>query len=201
MSVEHLIFQRDEWDKKLAEAAKSHIVKAATEGGAAGAERVAGMGITGAFEVDNPRIAAHLKTYTFGKIKGINETSANAYRAILTEQIEAGAGVREITKAILADPVVGVEATKYRAAMIAHTETANAMIEGNRLVHTEANADARSAGIAEPFEEQEFMPSPECCDECDAYGGTKIDITETADLPHPWCRCDWVVILSAAYGG
>jgi hypothetical protein len=197
--VEHILFQRDKWTKLFTAALRPSVEQYMTDGAGVAVSTAEALGIVGAFDVKNPKVAEFIDKYTFERITDITETSAERYRAILAEALGKGETGAEIRDRILNDPILGEKASKARAEMIARTETARAQIEGNRLAVVEANAQAEADGVAAPFEKYEFMPSPDCCEECNARAGMTADLGGDLELPHPNCRCDWQVQISEAY--
>jgi len=196
------LFDRAEWDKLMAQQLQPHVEAFFTNGGSLAAGRAEALGIVGAFDVSNPKVREFIERYTFDRIKDINDTTAARLRDIMAEGMEAGESIPQLRNRILADELLGSQATPYRAEMIARTEAARAQIEGARSVYQESNRLAAEAGVAEPFEEfMVFVASPDCCDECAAMNGTRVPMGAALDLVHPNCRCDWEPVISEAYAG
>jgi phage portal protein BeeE len=77
------------------------------------------LGVTGSFDLLNPRVALHLDLFSSNKIKGINETTKKQVRATLIEGVQLGEGNYELTKRV---SNVFENAATWRARAIARTE-------------------------------------------------------------------------------
>ncbi|MDO8794386.1 MAG: phage minor head protein [Vicinamibacterales bacterium] len=223
--VEHLLFDRDEWRRRIADEVTPVLTGLLVDGAARGAVIAEEIGFVGAFDIESPQIQAFVRGYRFKFAERIADTAAEHMREIMATGLESGQTIRELRQAIMADPVIGPEADKYRAEMIARTESVRATGEGQAESWRETNRAALVEGMAPPFTGEIWRTSPEACAFCVDMDGkiTQIDEAyfpqggefvlegvgrmsfgyEAVERPplHPNCRCDSDPIIAAEYGG
>jgi len=114
---------------------------------------------------------------------GMNARQQAALQALQARMIAAEVEVAAIQKAM---DLYTKRAIRYRAMMIARTETARAL----------------SAGTLDAYERTgihkvQWVADPECCDICIDNNGKVYTIEEAGDLipAHPNCECAWVMAL------
>lgn len=140
--------------------------------------------------VRNPSAEAfiHNRPIQFGRAYAplVNQTTNQMIR----EQLELGfANFESIPK--LKNRVLSVydNCTKYRATMIARTETIRSF--------SEATVDYYKK--SEVVKELEFHVAPDerLCEVCSGYSGNRYSIEEAQGfIPvHPMCRCTWLPIV------
>jgi len=116
--------------------------------------------------------------------KSINMTTMDAIRKALAEGFAAGESIQQLTKRI---EEYFTENAKYRAEMVARTETISASNEG-----------ALHRYELEGIDKSEFYPSPDACEVCLGIAQDPIYITKDASgvIPvHPNCRCVWLPVV------
>jgi len=223
--IDELLFHRPEWDALMAAELGPYITEGLTNGGRLGAATAERLGIVGTFDVENPEVQRWLNSYTMKFAQRINATAADRYREIISEGLRGGETLRDIRKRILDDPVVGPTADKYRAEMIARTETARAQNAGQEQAWVNANVEAREAGVDVPFIGKVWRTNPDACDYCASMDGKLVELTanyhelgstmelegvgsmafgyEAVGYPplHPNCRCYVDTEINPAYGG
>jgi len=114
---------------------------------------------------------------------GMNARQQAALQALQARMVAAEAEVAAIQKAM---ELYTKRAIRYRAMMIARTETARAL----------------SAGTLDAYERMgihkvQWVADPQCCDICSDNNGKVYTIGESGDLipAHPNCECAWVMAL------
>lgn len=213
--VDHLLFDRNKWDALIAAETRKHLEGFINGGAAIAVSRAEEIGINGVFDVGNPEVQTWLSEYSFKFARKINDTAADQLRGILSEGLNAGETILELRQRILDDAVIGPQATKYRAEMIASTESSRASDAGREKVWELTNARATSEGRQAVFVGKVWRANPDACDFCVAMDGASVEIggtfltvgdvvpledgrmlevtyedADTATL-HPWCRC-WI---------
>ena len=221
--VEHLLFDREEWRRIVAQEVEPILSETLRDGGKRGAEMAEAIGFTGAFDVENPEVRAWLETYHFKFADKITATASDQLRGILEEGLHAGEGLRELKQRILNDPVMGPAADSYRAELIARTETTRAQEAGAEQAWINANREAAHNDLPAPFTGEVWRANPAACEFCAALDGktTKIgeayfeqgsvyelegagrmSLTyETVERPplHPNCRCGVEPVIGEYY--
>jgi HK97 family phage portal protein len=130
--VDYLLFSLDEAQKEWAEALEPEVRTAVEAGVARGA---AELGIS-PFDIGPyPTISEYIRTKTLTFSFEVNETTLNRLRTELSEGIEAGETMRELTERV--DGVFGF-AEKVRAERIARTETVGASNYGTVRAYQES---------------------------------------------------------------
>ena len=113
----------------------------------------------------------------------INATTLDALRNELALGFTAGESIQQISKRLEG---YFTEKAKYRAEMIARTETIAASNEG-----------ALHRYELEGIDKSEFYPAPDACSECSVYDG-QIYLTKESHgiIPvHPNCRCVFLPVV------
>ena len=114
--------------------------------------------------------------------KSINMTTMDAIRKALAEGFEAGESIQQLTKRIEG---YFTENAKYKAEMVARTETIAANNEG--VLHRFE---------LEGIEKSEFYPSPSACDVClDLVGIYPTKESHNMIPVHPNCKCQWLGVV------
>jgi SPP1 gp7 family putative phage head morphogenesis protein len=114
--------------------------------------------------------------------KSINITTLEALKKILADGFASGDSVQQLTKKIEG---YFTENAKYRAEMIARTETIAASNEGS-LHRYELEGITKS----------EFYPAPDSCEACTDLIGEYDTADSHGMIPvHPNCRCTWLPIV------
>jgi len=201
-----------DWDLILAEAARAYVEASLRTGAIALGQQ---MGIEVSLNVQNPHVARWIAQYAGLLANRVNETVREGIRQALIEGLAEGITGREMRDRVLeafgcvrneAGKVVADAPLRYRAEMIARTETARAESSGYR-------EQAREAGVTEII----WLAAPDCCDFCAEMDGKVVGIDKPffgrgdtltitdeegaehsmhlnyADVDgpplHPWCRC------------
>jgi len=114
---------------------------------------------------------------------GLNARQQAALQALEARMVAAEAEIAAIQKAM---ERYTKRALRYRAMMIARTETARALSAGT------LDAYAR-AGITKV----QWVADPDCCDICTENNGNVYTIAEAEPLQpaHPNCECAWVMAI------
>ena len=198
---------RNEWDDSLRAAVAEDFGEAIAEGGARGisclAEKYPGLG----FDVTNPEVTTFLQDYPMTFARKVNARTANNLAAEFVEGLNNGETVRELSDRVR--DTLGPETSRYRADMIARTESSRAQHAGQNLAW-------KQSGVVSA---EVWSAAPDCCDFCQvmdgkvagldeaflAVGGS-VDLEdgrslvnnyETVGYPplHPHCRCDVLPVM------
>lgn len=192
-----------DWGPQFDDAAKATasdfinpIEVAVTEALAAGGEAtLADLMVGGSFNLANPRAVAYLRDYGANLVAGIDDTTRQYIKTIITDGIDQGWSYNQMAKAIsdryaefrIGRPQAHIES---RAHMIAVTESGNAYCRGNAIVAE----DLASAGL--DMEKHWIVTGGEICEIClgnEAQGWIPIDQAWSGGvmepLQHPSCRC------------
>lgn len=155
------------------------------------------LGITAAFDLKNPRAVAYLDAHGAELVKGIDDTTRDELRTLISDMTANGESYDAVAKAIqekfdgFADgrPQQHIES---RAHMVAVTEMGNAYAAGNKAV-----ADDLADGGLVIEKSWQTMGDDRVSDECLANEAQGWIPNEQAfssgdDVPlaHPGCRCD-----------
>ena len=121
----------------------------------------------------------------------IEESTREFIRKDVVNALENGYSTEQLTE----DLIDNYAFSDARAEMIARTELAEAMIEGNLI-------GWRESGVVE---QKEWNVGDGCCEECEVYDGQAVDLDDDfpeGDPPlHPNCRCDLSPIVAPTEGG
>jgi len=205
-----------EWDLVLAETARAYVETSMRNGA-----RILGQQIDIAidFDVRNPKVAESLSKYTGLMANRVNETVREGIREAIQIGLRNGETGRQVRDRVLeafgctrdeVGKVQAAEGLKYRAEMIARTETARAESSGYR-------EQAKDAGVTEIV----WICAGDPCDWCAELDGRVVAIDKPffgkgetftiehedgsehamhlnyADVDgpplHPWCRCSLLV--------
>jgi len=91
--------------------------------------------VMGAFDVENPRVQEFLDDYSFRFAEQINTTTVNAVRSAISQGMSEGLGMTDISN-LVQEYFDGC--TKYRAMLIARTETIRASNAGAALAYEQS---------------------------------------------------------------
>lgn len=221
--VEHLLFDRAEWRVLIAAQAEKLMQYFLEGGGLRAAELAEQIGFVGAFDVTNPEVSAWITGYTFKFAEKIAATASDRMRDVMTDGLENGETIRQLRQRILDDAVIGPQADKYRAEMIARTESARAEQAGELQSWQNTNAQARRLDKPPVFVARIWRANSGSCDLCASMDGTQIGMEEAffnqgdtlevegagsmsfdyeavnTTLLHPNCVCTSEVVLGEAY--
>lgn len=162
---------------------------------AGGRQAMRELTVEGSFELANPRAVAYLRDYGANLVAGIDDTTRQYIKTVVTEGVEQGWSYDKVAKAIsdrFAEFRVGrpQQHIASRAHMIAVTESGNAYERGNAIVAE----DLAAAGLA--MEKHWLITGGEICELClgnEADGWIPIDQAFSGGvmqpLQHPACRC------------
>lgn len=204
-----------EWDLILAETARAYVEESMRNGAVVFGQQ---MSIDVSFDVTNPKVQEWLARYTGLMANRVNETVREGIREAIQVGLREGESSRQIRDRVLeafgavrdeAGKIQAADGLKYRAEMIARTETARAETSGYR-------EQAKEAGVTEIV----WMTAPDPCDWCAELDGRVVAIDKPffakgdtftilgendnerdlhlnyADVDgpplHPWCRCSLV---------
>jgi len=184
------------------------ILAAAGAGLEAGAKQASvDLGIGLSFDLKNPRAVAYLEAHGAELVKGVNDTTREYIKTVVTDGVRDGKSYDQIAKEISAryeefkvgKPQLHIDS---RAHGIAVTEAGNAYVEGNAIVAR----DLQDAGLTM---EKSWLTvgddrvSPECQSNQDA-GWIPFDDAfpsgHAQPLAHPYCRCDLLMRRVGAGG-
>ncbi len=163
---------------------------------AAGGEAIlADLMVGGSFDLANPRAVAYLRDYGATLVSGIDDTTRQYIKTIITEGVDKGWSYNRMAKAIserygefrVGRPQLHIAS---RAHMIAVTEVGNSYARGNAIVAE----DLAAAGLE--MEKEWIVTGGEICSIClgnEAQGWIPIAQAWSGGvmtpLQHPGCRC------------
>ena len=187
------------------EAVAGPMAEATASGSTFGTNEV---GVSGAFDVTNPRVAEFAATYSQQFASEAASASLRRARTVIARGLEQGQSAQQIADQISVDYAFSPE----RATVVARTETARAFVEGERLgweesgvvrgkkwqlaagacpfcQQTAVKGTAKVFGLNEPFWKNG--------DTISAGGGTySVRYGDVQGAPlHPNCRCDILPVL------
>ena len=166
------------------------------------------VGVSGAFDVTNPRVAEFAATYSQQFASEAAAASLRRARTVIARGLEQGQSAQQIADQISVDYAFSPE----RATVVARTETARAFVEGERLGWEESGVvrgkQWQLAAGGCPFCEQTALkgtskvfglnePFWKNGDTISAGGGTySVRYGDVQGAPlHPNCRCDIIPVL------
>ena len=187
------------------EAVAGPMAEATASGSTFGTNEV---GVSGSFDVTNPRVAEFASTYAQQFASEAAAASLRRARTVIARGLEQGQSVQQIADQISTDYAFSPE----RATVVARTETARAFVEGERLGWEESGVvrgkQWQLAAGACPFCQQTAVkgtskvfalnePFWKNGDTISAGGGTySVRYGDVQGAPlHPNCRCDITPIL------
>ena len=187
------------------EAVAGPMAEATASGSTFGTNEV---GVAGAFDVTNPRVAEFASTYAQEFASEASAASLRRARTVIARGLEQGQSVQQIADQISTDYAFSPE----RATVVARTETARAFVEGERLGWEESGVvrgkQWQLAAGACPFCQQTAIkgtskvfglnePFWKNGDTISAGGGTySVRYGDVQGAPlHPNCRCDIIPVL------
>lgn len=144
------------------------------------------MGITGAFDLDNPRVQDVLDRLA-GQVRGVAATTKADIQKLVGEAADKGWSHEELAKAIRD---AGEIDSVSRSVMIARTETATAYTAGSRLAYADSGVVGKVEWIA-----------TDPCPICAPYAAQKAELDGGFDggldgpPAHPNCRCALLPVL------
>jgi len=154
-----------------------------------GTKAYAELGVTGTFDVTNPKVIKWIKAHCGDLIVSIQDTTFDALKRTLAEGISEGEKI-----SLLADRVTAeyAECKGYKAVRIARTETIMASNEGALQAYDQSGV----------VEEKEWLAEGDACDEClDISMQGAVALHENFkggyDVPpaHPNCRCTVLPVI------
>ncbi len=172
--------------KKIAEA----YLEAISERSGDAEDEVGAVGI--GFDVDSPVAIEWAKENAADLIKGIDDTTRDAVRDVISDGLESGADMRDIS-ANIAEVFDGAKG--WRAETIARTEIMRASNWAAARTYEESGVEQKEwllAGDYDPTQDS---------GECDEYDGEIVDADDDfhggVDAPplHPNCRCAVAPVL------
>ena len=200
-----LLTSLGEFEIKYQEAVAGPMAEATASGSTFGTNEV---GVSGSFDVSNPRVAEFAATYSDQFASEASSASLRRARSIIARGLEQRQSVQEIADLISNDYAFSPE----RATVVARTETARAFVEGERLGWEESGVvrgkqwqlaagacqycretarkgTSKVFGLNEPFWKNG--------DTISAGGGTySVRYGDVQGAPlHPNCRCDIIPVL------
>ncbi len=144
-----------------------------------------GLGIS--FDLKNPRAVKYMQERGLEMLKEINEATTEDLRDLLSASIQNGDSWQDIARGI--DEMFGDDYPRWRAKMIARTETGNAYEQGT----TAYAAQITKAGVSiEKSWLTDGQADDECADNEDAGWISEDETFPSGDdepLAHPNCRC------------
>ena len=187
------------------EAVAGPMAEATASGSTFGTNEV---GVAGAFDVTNPRVAEFAATYSQEFASEASAASLRRARTVIARGLEQGQSVQQIADQISTDYAFSPE----RATVVARTETARAFVEGERLGWEESGVvrgkQWQLAAGACPFCQQTAIkgtskvfglnePFWKNGDTISAGGGSySVRYGDVQGAPlHPNCRCDILPVL------
>ena len=187
------------------EAVAGPMAEATASGSTFGTNEV---GVSGAFDVTNPRVAEFAATYSQEFASEASAASLRRARTVIARGLEQGQSVQQIADQISTDYAFSPE----RATVVARTETARAFVEGERLGWEESGVvrgkQWQLAAGACPFCQQTAIkgtskvfglnePFWKNGDTISAGGGSySVRYGDVQGAPlHPNCRCDILPVL------
>lgn len=162
-----------EWNLALQELARDYVRDALKTGLQSGAAEI---GLAASMDVFNPEVLRFLETYVIRLAGNVHETVTNKIRDAIGEGLQQGESYRDIRGRVLeafgckrneAGKIIADEKLKYRAEMIARTETDRAQNAGRQLQLEEAGAKRKV-----------WKANPGACEFCQALDGTTIGVGE-----------------------
>ncbi len=162
-----------EWDIRLADIARDYVRDALNTGLQSGAAEI---GLEASMDVFNPEVLRFLETYTIRLAGNVHATVTDKIRAAIGEGLQQGESYRDIRGRVLeafgckrdeAGKIVADEKLRYRAEMIARTETDRAQNAGRQLQLEQAGAKRKV-----------WKANPGACEFCQALDGKTIDVGE-----------------------
>jgi len=134
-AVDDFIFDEKIWHGRFVSALEPEVV-GSMEAGAA--EKATTFNMSASFDVTNPRATAYLNKFSAQRVKNINDRTATALRATLSEGYTEGESIRELVRRIdsVEDKLRG-----SRAFTIARTETTGGANFGAVELYQEAGIE------------------------------------------------------------
>ena len=147
------------------------------------------LGVSGSFDVSNPKVVSWIKKKVGMLIKEIPETTLDKLRRTLAEGVDAGESIHKLASRISS---VYEEAKGYRSVRIARTETITASNQGALQAYDQSGV----------VEKKEWLPAGDACEICldivnDGAIGLHENFSGGFDCPpaHVNCRCTILPIL------
>ena len=154
-----------------------------------GTSAYAELGVSGSFDVTNPKVIKWIKAHCGKLIKTIADTNFDALKRTLTEGIKLGEKIPKLAARITAEYA---DCKGYKAVRIARTETISASNQGALQAYDQSGV----------VEEKEWLAETDACDIC-------LDIALEGAIPlhssfsggfdvppaHPNCRCTVLPVI------
>lgn len=173
MNIDRYLPDLGKLNPKLAELAREYVAEQLAKGARNGARET---GVELDPTVFNERITEFLNTYTIRLAGSVNDTITSRIRDAISAGMEFGQDYREMRTAVLAalgctrdenGKIIADAGIKYRAEMIARTESDRASNAGRDMQLQEAGAS-----IAR------WKANPGCCEFCSEMDGMEIPVGE-----------------------
>lgn len=171
--LKHIIPDIDEYNQRLAQTAYEYVRDAVIRGMQIGAAEVS---VVPGFDVTNPEVSKFLQQYVGLMANTVNRAMVEKIRGVLTSGLEQGQSFREMRPAILEalgcardenGKIVADKGAKYKADLIARTETDRAQNAGRQAQLQEAGAKAKV-----------WRAAPGACEFCAALDGMTVGVEE-----------------------
>ena len=153
-----------------------------------GTSSYAELGISGSFDVSNPKVIKYIKKHVGKLIKGIGDTTLDKLRKTLAEGVSFGEKIPSLASRVSS---VYDEAKSYRSIRIARTETISANNQGALQAYDQSGV----------VEKKQWLAEGDACDDCLAMQGEIVKLHESfsggVDCPplHPNCRCTVLPVI------
>jgi len=154
-----------------------------------GTSAYAELGVSGSFDVTNPKVIKWIKAHCGKLIKTIADTNFDALKRTLTEGIKLGEKIPKLAARITAEYN---DCKGYKAVRIARTETISASNQGALQAYDQSGV----------VEEKEWLAETDACDICldiALQGAVPLHSSFSGgfDVPpaHPNCRCTVLPVI------
>lgn len=153
-----------------------------------GSAAYAELGVSGSFDVSNPKVIKWIKTHVGDLIKDLADTTKDKLRKTLAEGVSRGEKIPSLASRVSS---VYDEAKGSRAIKIARTETISASNQGALQAYDQSGVVERKQWLAES----------DACDDCLAMQGEIVGLHKSfsggVDAPplHPNCRCTVLPVI------
>jgi len=180
-SIEEILFERAKYNKLLTDLAMPLLISILEDGAEEAAETI-GFDYS-LFDVTNPHVQEWISSELGIQIKGINDTTLEALRATLSEGINNGETISQLSDRV---GQVFTAAKGYRSELISRTETIRSYRAGNLELYRQSGTEKVTWWAA--LDER-------TCEECLSYHGHSYLVSEASNINtqiHPNCRCDFI---------
>jgi len=152
-----------------------------------GTNAYAELGVSGSFDVSNPKVIKWIKAHVGDLIKDLGDTTKDKLRKTLAEGVAQGEKIPSLASRVSS---VYDEAKGYRSKMIARTETIASSNQGALQAYDQSGVVKKKQWLAES----------DACDDCLKLQGKKVNLHSSfgeVDCPplHPNCRCTILPVI------